>query len=115
MGSGWFGQSTVVVACVSLARRSLGKHRRTRALVGSGTRGGVRSRPSGFYSCGRERGHGVGMTRGCARGRSAEGVLWRARARRTHGRVHLPEFLRLQSSKACESHQMSCARSLPGT
>jgi hypothetical protein len=27
-----------------LARRSLGKHRRTRARVGSGTRGGVRSR-----------------------------------------------------------------------
>jgi hypothetical protein len=38
-----------------------------------------------------------------------------ARARRTCGRVHLPEFLRLQSSKACESRQMSCARSLPGT
>jgi hypothetical protein len=38
-----------------------------------------------------------------------------ARACRTRGRVHLPEFLRLQSSKACESRQMSCARSLPGT
>jgi hypothetical protein len=38
-----------------------------------------------------------------------------ARARRTCGHVHLPEFLRLQSSKACESRQMSCARSLPGT
>jgi hypothetical protein len=37
------------------------------------------------------------------------------RARRTRGRVHLPEFLRLQSSKACKSRQMSCARSLPGT
>jgi hypothetical protein len=38
-----------------------------------------------------------------------------ARARRTRGRVHLPEFLRLQSSKTCESRQMFCARSLPGT
>jgi hypothetical protein len=69
----------------------------------------------GFYSRGRGRGHGLGTVRCCARGRSAEGVLWRARARRTRGRVHLPEFLRLQSSKACESHQMSCARSLPRT
>jgi hypothetical protein len=42
--------------------------------------------------------------------RACSGV---ARARRTHGRVHLPEFLRLQSSKTCESRQMSCARSLP--
>ena len=69
----------------------------------------------GFYSHGRGRGRGVGTARGCARGWSAEGVLWLARVRRTRGRVHLPEFLRLQSSKACESHQMSCARSLPGT
>jgi hypothetical protein len=38
-----------------------------------------------------------------------------ARARRTRGRVHLPEFLRQQSSKTCESRQMSCARSLPST
>jgi hypothetical protein len=44
--------------------------------------------------------------------RACSGV---ARARRTRGRVHLPEFLRLQSSKTCESSQMSCARSFPGT
>jgi hypothetical protein len=44
--------------------------------------------------------------------RACSGV---ARARRTRGRVHLPEFLRLQSSKACGSRQMSCVRSLPGT
>jgi hypothetical protein len=44
--------------------------------------------------------------------RASSGV---ARARRTRGRVHLPEFLRLQSSKTCESSQISCARSLPGT
>jgi hypothetical protein len=31
----------------------------------------------GFYSCRRGLGHGVGTTRGCARGRTAEGVLWR--------------------------------------
>jgi hypothetical protein len=69
----------------------------------------------GFYRRGRGRGHGVGTTRGCARGRSAEGVLWRAKTRRTRGRVHLPEFLRQQSSKTCESYQMSCARYLPST
>jgi hypothetical protein len=44
--------------------------------------------------------------------RACSGV---ARARRTRGRVHLPEFLRQQSSKTCESRQMSCARYLPGT
>jgi hypothetical protein len=44
--------------------------------------------------------------------RACSGV---ARACRTCGRVHLPEILRLQSSKTCESRQMSCARYLPGT
>jgi hypothetical protein len=42
-------------------------------------------------------GVGVGMglaRRGDALGRSAKGVLWRARTRRTRGRVHLLEFLR---------------------
>jgi hypothetical protein len=53
--------------------------------------------------------------RGYARGPSTEGVLWRCRARRTRGRVHLPKFLRLQRSQTCESRQMSCARFLPGT
>jgi hypothetical protein len=64
---------------------------------------------------------GAGMDAGLARcgaarvggaPRACSGV---ARARRTRGRVHLLEFLRLQSSKACESRQMSCARSLLGT
>jgi hypothetical protein len=38
-----------------------------------------------------------------------------ARARRTRGRVNLPEFLRLQSSQTCESCHMTCVRSLPCT
>jgi hypothetical protein len=64
-------------------------------------------------------GAGVGVGAGLARReaarvggapRACSGV---ARARRTRGRVHLPEFLRLQSSKTCESRKMSCARCLP--
>jgi hypothetical protein len=54
--------------------------------------------------------HGAARV-GCAPG-ACSGV---ARARRTRGRVHLPEFLHLQSSKTCESRQISCARSLPST
>jgi hypothetical protein len=60
----------------------------------------------GFYS------HGRGAARMGGAPRACSGV---ARARRTRGRVHLPEFSRQQSSKTCESRQMSCARSLPGT
>jgi hypothetical protein len=63
-------------------------------------RAGVYGRARGvFYS----RGRGVGTALGFARGRSAEGMLWHARARRTRCRVHLPEFLRQQSSKTCEN------------
>jgi hypothetical protein len=64
---------------------------------------------------------GAGVDAGLARrgavgvGTSPRACSGVARARRTRGRVHLPEFLRLQSSKTCESRQMSCARSLPGT
>jgi hypothetical protein len=64
---------------------------------------------------------GVGVDTGLARREAARvGGAPRAcssvdRACRTRGRVHLPEFLRLQSSKMCESRQLSCARSLPGT
>jgi hypothetical protein len=57
----------------------------------------------GFYSRGHGRGRGVGMARGCARGRSAEGVLWRARTRRTRVRLFLPLFKRLLGSQTCES------------
>jgi hypothetical protein len=54
--------------------------------------------------------------RGAARvGRAPRACPGVARARRTRGRVHLPDFLRLQSSKTCESRQMSCARYLPST
>jgi predicted short-subunit dehydrogenase-like oxidoreductase (DUF2520 family) len=62
-------------------------------------------------------GTGAGLTRrGAARaGRAQRACSGVARACRTRGRVHLPEFLRLQSSQTCESHQMSCARFLPGT
>ena len=52
-----------------LARCSLG--------LGQGCAGVYGRGRDGFYSRGRERGRGVGTARGCARGRSAEGVLWR--------------------------------------
>jgi hypothetical protein len=64
---------------------------------------------------------GAGMDAGLARRgaarvggapRACSGV---ARARRTRGPVHLPKFLRLQSSTTCESRQRPCARSLPST
>jgi hypothetical protein len=69
----------------------------------------------GFYKSRRGRGRGVGTARGCARGRSAEGVLWRARTRRTRVRLFLHLFKRLLGSQTYESRQGSCARSLPGT
>jgi hypothetical protein len=99
-----------------LARRSLGKRRRTRARVGSGDAGGCTVEAEvAFIATGASVGAGLAR-RGVARvGGAPRACSSVARARRTRGRVHLPEFLRLQSSKTCESRQMSCARSLPGT
>jgi hypothetical protein len=62
---------------------------------------------------------GVGaglMRRSAARaGPSAGACSGVARARRTRGRVNLPEFLRLQGSQTCESCHMTCVRFLPCT
>jgi hypothetical protein len=69
----------------------------------------------GFYSRGRGRGHGVTRRKAARAGRAPRACSSVARARRTRGRVHLPKFLRLQSSQTCESCQKSCARFLPGT
>jgi hypothetical protein len=92
-----------------LAPCSQGELRRTRAWVGSVARGVVWSRPGWLLQartrCGRE----VGAARGCARGRSAEGVLWRARTRRTRGHLFMPLFKRLQGSQTCKFCQESCA------
>jgi hypothetical protein len=63
----------------------------------------------GFYRRGRGHGREVGAARSCARGWSTEGVLWRARTRRTRGRLFLPLFKCLQGSQTCESRQRSCA------
>jgi hypothetical protein len=63
-------------------------------------RAGVYGRgQNGFYKRGRGHGREVGAARGCARGRSTEGVLWRARTRRTRVRLFLPLFKRLQGHK----------------
>jgi hypothetical protein len=56
------------------------------------------------------------MRRGAARtGPSAGACSGVARARRTRGRVNLPEFLRLLSTHTCESCHMNCVRFLPCT
>jgi hypothetical protein len=69
----------------------------------------------GFIATGM--GVGAGLTQcGMARaGPSAGACSGVARARRTRGRVNMPEFLRLQSSQTCESCHMSCVRFLPCT
>jgi hypothetical protein len=62
-------------------------------------------------------GVGEGLTRrGSVRtGPSTGACFGIVRARRTRGRVNLPEFLRLLSSQTCESCHMTCVRFLPGT
>jgi hypothetical protein len=84
-----------------LARRSLGKRRRT------GARGCTVETGVGFIAAGV--GEGLARRRVARVGRAPRACSGVARARRTRGRVHLPEFLRLQSSQTCESCQMSCA------
>jgi hypothetical protein len=116
MGNGWFGRSTVAVACAAAGTLLSGQ---TPVNLCSGwvrdARGCTVEARVAFISAGTSVGaglawHGVARVGGALR--ACFGV---ARARRTRGRVYLPEFLRLQSSKTCESSQMSCARSLPGT
>jgi hypothetical protein len=55
----------------------------------------------------RGRGHEFGLARHGARGAERRGVLWRARTRRTRGRLFLPLFKRLQRSQTCKSCQES--------
>jgi hypothetical protein len=62
-------------------------------------------------------GVGMGLTQRdavCA-GPSAGACSSVASARRTRGRVNLPEFLRLLSTQTCESCHMTCVRFLPCT
>jgi predicted short-subunit dehydrogenase-like oxidoreductase (DUF2520 family) len=60
---------------------------------------------------------GLGLAqRGAVRaGHSVGACSCVARARRTRGRVNLPEFLRLLSTQMCESCHMTCVRFLPCT
>jgi hypothetical protein len=113
---GWLGRSMVVVACVAADTGFSGQ---TPANSCSGEvrseRGHTVETGVGFIAAGA--GVGAGLTRrGAAHaGRAPRACSRIARARRTCGRVHLPMFLRLQSSQTCESRQMSCARFLPRT
>jgi hypothetical protein len=67
----------------------------------------------GFITAGS--GVGLGLSqRGAARAGLSVGACYGAsRARRTRGRVNLPEFLRLHSSQTCESCHMPCVRFVP--
>jgi hypothetical protein len=69
----------------------------------------------GFSAAGAGVGTGLTRRRAARVGRAPRACSGVARARRTRGRVHLHEFLRLQSSQTCESCHMSCVRFLPGT
>ena len=67
----------------------------------------------GFIATGMDVGTGL-MRRGVVRaGPSAGACSGVARARRTRGRVNLPEFLRLLSTQTCKSCHMTCVRFLP--
>jgi hypothetical protein len=113
---GWLGRSTVVVTCATVGTAF---SRQTPVNSCSGEvrseRGRTVETGVGFIVAGT--GVGAVLTRrGAARvGQAPRACSGFARARRTRGRVHLPKFLRLQSSQTCESRQMSCARFLPGT
>jgi hypothetical protein len=69
----------------------------------------------GFIAADASMGTGLTQRRAARAGPSAGACSSVARARRTRGRVNLPEFLRLQSSQTCESCHMSCVRFLPYT
>jgi hypothetical protein len=109
---GWRGRSTVAGACAAAGMPFSGQtpvnscSGRVRSARGSTVETGV-----GFIAA------SAGLTwRGAAcAGRAPRACSGVARARRTRGRVHLPEFLHLQSSQLCESRHMSCARFLLGT
>jgi hypothetical protein len=112
----WCGWSTVAGACAA-ASTPFSMQTPTNSCSGGvrSARGCTIETSVGFIAAGT--GVGAGLTRrGVARaGRALRACSGVARARRTRGRVHLPEFLRLQSSQTCESRQMSCASFLPGT
>jgi hypothetical protein len=109
---GWCGRSTVVVACVA-ASTSFSGQTPANSCLGEvrNARGCTIETGVGFIVTGA----GLTWRRATCAGRAPRACSGVARARRTCGCVHLPKFLRLQSSQTCESCQMSYARFLPGT
>jgi hypothetical protein len=98
-GSGWFGRSTVVVACAAASTSLTGQTPANLSLGWvSDTRGCTVEAGMAFI--------GAGVDAGLA---CSEGVLWRTRTRRTRGHLFLPLFKHLQGSQTCESRQGSCA------
>jgi hypothetical protein len=94
----WFSGQTLVILCSGGIGSERGR------MVETGV---------GFIAAG----SGMGLKRrGAARaGLSVRACSGVAMARRTCGRVNLPEFLRLLSTQTCESCHMTCVRFLPCT
>ena len=69
----------------------------------------------GFIDAGAGVGTGLAWRGAVRAGPSAGACSGVARARRTHGCVILPKFLRLLSTQTCESCHMACVRFLPCT
>jgi hypothetical protein len=101
---GWCGRSTVAGACAATGTPFSEQTPANSCSCGvRSARGWTVETGVGFIAMGA--GVGVGLTRrGAARaGRAPRACSGVARACQTRGRVHLPEFLRLQSSQTCES------------
>jgi hypothetical protein len=109
---GWCGRSTVSRDCAA-AGTPFSRQTPVNSCSGRvrSERGRTVETGVGFIAVGAEL-----SQRGAARaGPSVGACSGVARARRTRGRVKLPEFLRLQGSQTCESCHMSCVIFLPCT
>jgi hypothetical protein len=108
---GWSGWSTVAEARAAVGTPVSGQ---TPVILCSGGVGSERGRTVetevGFIAAGVREGLAQrGVTRAGPSAGACSGV---ARARRTRGRVNLPEFLCLLSPQTCESCHMTCVRFL---
>jgi hypothetical protein len=114
----WRGLSTVAEACTA-AGTPFSRQTSVNSCLGmvGSERGRTVKTGVGFIAAGAGVGAGAGLSqRGAERvGPSVGACSGFVRARRTRGRVKLPEFLRLQSSQTCESCHMSSVRFLPCT
>jgi hypothetical protein len=95
-GSGWVGQSTVVVSRAASSTSVTGQTPANSSLGWVGdARGCTVEAGMAFIAAGAGVDAGLARRRACARGWSSEGVLWRARTRRTRVCLFLPLFKHL--------------------